>query len=296
MKKLLILLLCIFTTNSFASGIASNSASAPCTNNTLETYSGNSNLSADWQPNTINLTWYNEQEKLTVQQSAQSCVYDGTLNVPSTPPTRTGYTFAGWKVRLPGTYTELEYIESTGTQWINTNFFPDNNTRIRTKGQFDSIENNEALYFGSAMSANNGFEGMIWDHKFAFCYGASWAGCYRSDISLNDIVEVDWNKNILNFKINNGNIIKRVFQSQTFTLPYQMRLFSLSRGFEDNVSYGSTKMKIYYFQLYDNGTLVRDFIPARRNSDGVVGMYDIVNQTFYTNPGGTNFVAGPVVQ
>ena len=36
---------------------------------------------------------------MDVQSSANTCVYDGALAVPSTAPTRTGYTFAGWTVR-----------------------------------------------------------------------------------------------------------------------------------------------------------------------------------------------------
>ena len=99
MKKIFILFLCLFVGNSFASGIASNTASAPCTNTTLETYSGNSNLSADWQPNEIQLRWYNNNTLMDVQASANACTYDDTLTVPSTAPTRTGYTFAGWQVR-----------------------------------------------------------------------------------------------------------------------------------------------------------------------------------------------------
>ena len=100
MKNLLVVLsLIIFTTDSFASGIASNTNSAPCTNNTLETYSGNSNLSADWQPNEIQLRWYNGNTLMNVQSSANTCVYDGNLSIPSTAPTRTGYTFDGWTVR-----------------------------------------------------------------------------------------------------------------------------------------------------------------------------------------------------
>ena len=99
MKKLFVLLFMIFTTASFGSGIASNSASAPCTNNTLETYSGNSNLTADWQPNEINIRWYNNNTLMTVQDAANTCTYDDVLNVPSTAPTRVGYTFDGWTVR-----------------------------------------------------------------------------------------------------------------------------------------------------------------------------------------------------
>ena len=99
MKKIFLLFLLFFAIDSFASGIASNSASAPCTNNTLETYSGNSNLAADWQPNEIKLRWYDNNTLMDVQASANTCIYDGTLTIPSTAPTRIGYTFDGWTVK-----------------------------------------------------------------------------------------------------------------------------------------------------------------------------------------------------
>ena len=44
-------------------------------------------------------------------------------------------------------------------------------------------------------------------------------------------------------------------------------------------------MKLYGAKLYDNGTLVRDFVPARRNRDQAVGLYDNVSKTFFTNAG-----------
>ena len=99
MKKVCALFLSFFTMPAMASGIDATSASAPCTNNTLETYSGNTNLQADWQPNEIQLRWYNNNTLLNVQSSANTCVYDSTLTIPTTAPTRTGYTFAGWTVR-----------------------------------------------------------------------------------------------------------------------------------------------------------------------------------------------------
>jgi hypothetical protein len=51
---------------------------------------------------------------------------------------------------------------------------------------------------------------------------------------------------------------------------------------------------LYYFKLFVNGTLVRDMVPCK-NSNNVVGMYDVVNDTFYTSPNGAAFVAGPAV-
>lgn len=52
--------------------------------------------------------------------------------------------------------------------------------------------------------------------------------------------------------------------------------------------------KLYYFKLFVNGTLVRDLIPCK-NSNNVVGMYDVINNVFYTSPNGNAFVAGPAV-
>ena len=50
--------------------------------------------------------------------------------------------------------------------------------------------------------------------------------------------------------------------------------------------------RIYSMQLYDNGVLKLDLIPARRESDGELGMYNKVNGEFYTNAGFETFIAG----
>jgi hypothetical protein len=51
------------------------------------------------------------------------------------------------------------------------------------------------------------------------------------------------------------------------------------------------KQRTYSSKIYDDGILVRDFVPAK-NSNNVVGMYDIVSGTFFTNAGTGEFVAG----
>ena len=78
--------------------ISSSASSANCRNDPLETYSGTSNLQANWQANEIYLEWYDGDEELAVPDESLSCVYDGTLTPPPAP-TKTGYTFKGWRVR-----------------------------------------------------------------------------------------------------------------------------------------------------------------------------------------------------
>ncbi|MBQ4353596.1 MAG: discoidin domain-containing protein [Clostridia bacterium] len=50
-------------------------------------------------------------------------------------------------------------------------------------------------------------------------------------------------------------------------------------------------MRMYSCQIYDNGTLVRDFVPCVDYS-GEVGMYDLVSAVFYGSSGTGAFTAG----
>ena len=55
-----------------------------------------------------------------------------------------------------------------------------------------------------------------------------------------------------------------------------------------------SKIKIKYFQIYDNDTLVRDFVPVL-DKDDIPCMYDKVERKFYYNQGTGDFIAGPIV-
>lgn len=46
-----------------------------------------------------------------------------------------------------------------------------------------------------------------------------------------------------------------------------------------------SSMRLYYFKMWTDGVLVRDFVPAVRESDNVAGLYDLSNDVFYTNAG-----------
>ena len=100
MKKLLVCLFAIlFINNLWATGIDSGTTSADCDSATLGQTSGTVNLEMDWQPNTIQIRWYNGNTLInTTNTNANSCVYGDDLYLP-TAPTKKGYTFEGWEVR-----------------------------------------------------------------------------------------------------------------------------------------------------------------------------------------------------
>ena len=306
------LFLSLFASPLFASGIASNTSSAPCTNNTLETYSGNSNLAADWQPNTINLRWYNENEKLTVQQSAQSCTYDGTLTIPSTPPTRTGYTFAGWAVRVPGTYTELEYVEGGKNLHAYIDLgFPATPTMqtlltasVSTTDTNNTSGNNDdqQIIFGASDSTNfslgNTYAIDIMPASVLILNGKHVSGNNITRIYIETVPNTKYQ-----YKINYPTVgtigindnTKTAWTNLTSVSVQNLRVFTY--GDVDPDRWGSVlRMKLYSLTLWDHGDKIHDYVPARRNSDNVVGIYDTVTQTFLTSFGSGSLVAGPTVQ
>ena len=100
MKKIFVVLGLITALPAFATGISPNdTGDNMCIYNVLNTYTGPANLQAGWQANTIQLKWYNGDQQLNVQSAANNCTYDSGLTIPSTAPTKTGYTFAGWKIK-----------------------------------------------------------------------------------------------------------------------------------------------------------------------------------------------------
>ena len=65
-----------------------------------------------------------------------------------------------------------------------------------------------------------------------------------------------------------------------------------SRGSSNAAMQNIDAMRLYRFKLYDNGYLVRDFVPCYRKATGENGLYDLVNSVFYTNKGTGSFSRG----
>ncbi len=99
MKKILpISIVAVF---SVAPVFADNiTAASTCTNGVLGTYTGPANIEANFDPNTINTTWYSNGTQLTGNNIPATCTYDAALT-PPTPADRPGYVFNGWRLIIP---------------------------------------------------------------------------------------------------------------------------------------------------------------------------------------------------
>lgn len=193
---------------------------------------------------------------------------------------------------LPDGYVQLEYIESTGTQYIDTGFKPNQNTRVVADMNVSLKTTIQALFGARHSYQSNSFN--------VFSLGSTDGGGYQSDYASNAIVnntipskgrhDIDRNKNV--FLIDG--VTLNTYTATTFSCSYSIYLFTINNGGSTMTGNYPTTAKLYSCQIYDNGTLIRDFIPCM-SPDGIVGLYDTVGGTFYPNNGTGEFVAGEPV-
>ena len=178
---------------------------------------------------------------------------------------------------LPSGYTQLEYIESSGAQYIDTGLKPTQDYSMTIKCQSTGTTSN--TYAGCDTNwQNTGF--FIGVEVFEF-----------GNASMTSVQNYGENPIVLTLDKTGGykDGVKtwNNTSTNTFQTVSNLTLFALNRN-------GTIREyltgKIYYCTISDNGTLVRNFIPCK-NPDGVIGMYDTVGKQFYANAGTGNFTA-----
>ena len=202
---------------------------------------------------------------------------------------------------LPEGYRQLEYIESTGTQYIDTEYaftdgfsweitFEDiavSNTTLF--GGRTSAARTALLYYGNSSNNNGvsymccpiaGMNGVATPFKFL-----------DGDPSGKNTVKMTVENNTASVWLNG----EKEYEDTAFDGEYISGVTQVI--FADN--YGTeisehTSAKVYALKMWQGDTLVRDFIPCR-NSSGEVGLYDLVEEKFYSNAGSGSFVEGDEV-
>lgn len=176
-------------------------------------------------------------------------------------------------------YEELAYIESTGTQYIDTGIT--GYTAFKLKFQLLNTGSAQYGIFGSRQSGGaNRFGCMVYSGLFHFMIGSN--NMWNASVDTN-IHELDFNSTRL---IADG-VEYATPQGQSYG---NISFFLFAMNLNSN---GRIPQKIWYFETYDeNGNITHNFVPARRKDTGVIGLLDIVTNTFYTNSGTGTFSYG----
>ncbi|GEM_PF-6591595 len=177
---------------------------------------------------------------------------------------------------LPEGYTELKYLKMTNGQYFDADFIPNQDTRIDMKvsvyNTANFVENAGFALWGSAIAYNNrSFECYSWNNSFEFHYGGQQK--YSITPTVGQVYEISLNKNVLTI----DGVLRHTYSYSKSSGPYSLWIGSINRGGSATRSAG---INLYSCQIYDNGKLVRDFVPCM-DSTGECGLYDLANGKFY---------------
>lgn len=196
---------------------------------------------------------------------------------------------------LPDGYTQVDYIESDGNQYINTGVNADSNLSV--KMNFSSNYHIQQRHMGAIKNDNGVYtrHHITINGSSAVNYLISYSG--QTNSAQNLLSTIDDNKHYLNLDIYNKKISVDEqtpidLTLQPFDTGLNYWLFARNSNNSTNISFAI--MRIYDCKMFYKGVLVRDFIPCYRNSDNEVGLYDLVNNLFYTNQRTEVFTYGSV--
>lgn len=209
------------------------------------------------------------------------------------------YLFNRFKQQIPKEYLQLNYIEFTGTQYIDTGISIRDGRRskgIISLSETDSLGN---YYIIGTRNDSGTAVGLL---------------LYNTEKGGITFYPFNWKSNNIaylperNEKVSYDSIIKE----NTSTLKingvtkYNGATGGTNTGFQGENNYligamQSTQSDIQYFfegriyklDIYDYSEVIRrEFIPAKRKIDNVLGLYDLVSNEFFTNAGSGSFIGG----
>lgn len=184
-------------------------------------------------------------------------------------------------------YVELEYIQSTGTQYIDTGVTVNTYMGFEADWQLTSRTTGYAM-FGSRTDGSTPRFSLIVSGGpfFAFLIGLGEMWKTSADTARHKCY----------LKVNSGGSVASKFDNTEYSSGTNRNMFTNApflifwNQFDTKAS-----MKLYSCKLYNAaGDVTRDFIPVKRQDTNAIGLYDKITNQFYGNAGTGDFIAGPV--
>ena len=181
---------------------------------------------------------------------------------------------------LPSGYTRLNYLESTGTQCIDTEIKPTINTKCELGVEI--LSNTVNLIGYVHHNDNNDYRLIVINNRLYFDFKN-----YRISRRYPSIYNNYTQFEIGNYyvKVNDSKILSGAYVNE-FTADYNLYLFKSYPL--DRVGY---IYKLYYLKIYDNDKIIRNFIPVL-NKDEIPCLYDTVSKKPFYNQGTGEFLYG----
>lgn len=201
---------------------------------------------------------------------------------------------SGWvqfsKKLVPLEYTAVEYLESTGSQYIITELQP-----ISTMWGF------EIDYLTKNGAGNSTYGTLFGIRKGSNCYYLDTYSTNRLTLGSKILSELGLKANIRQQLKKHMSTVTCTDGATTVNAPntqlnieenLNFAIFAASTSATNGVM-AEGSLKLYSLKFFDeHDELVGYFIPCYRNSDNMAGLWDQVREKFYTNKGTGTFLVG----
>lgn len=185
----------------------------------------------------------------------------------------------------PNRISPLNYIQSSGTQYIDTGIKPNQNTKVVVDFECASGSSSDPTVFGAWKSQISDAFVFLLTADLGNYYGFYGTNLINKGGAYSGRHTVTADKNTWSI----DDVSVGTFSAATFQCSYPMFLFAYNNG--GSAGNLNASIKIFSCQIYDNGALVRDFVP-RYDQAGVACLYDKVEKKYYYNAGTGTFTAG----
>lgn len=204
------------------------------------------------------------------------------------------------KAILPPAYQQVEYIEGTGTQYINTGVY----LSVNSLAMECDIQLTTNSYAGSTSAYLFGGYGGSSARFFVLCYASGGSNPKRLSLACGSGYRVessnaDTNRHVFKIDMANTKVYKDGTSVSTTSGSWSKGtnastwLGVLNGGSSSGAANACVQAKCYGAKMWQNDELIHDYYPCYRKSDDEPGLYDIVTDTFLTNAGTGTFGVGP---
>lgn len=173
-------------------------------------------------------------------------------------------------------YSVIGAFSSNGSQYFDTGFNPNQDTRVVIDMEFQDLTVT-GFVFGARRSPTSNSIGVFYQLSSKL-FGADYITQNNrflfNNVNPSDRVVIDYDQNICTI---NG--ISNTWTEGSYQSPCSLTLLAINTN---GTKEAPAQALLYSCQIFDNGVLVRDYVPCVRKADGVSGLWDKVNKTFNT--------------
>lgn len=192
-------------------------------------------------------------------------------------------------------YTALNYIKFTGSQWILTDYCPNPKTHLVIDMQFEDNGNANVgnggnqwigCYNNTVGAFRSNFGDNPWQYSHLFYWfekpyvSTAWSREYGSNV---------YNRSTFTY-LNN----KVTFQGLDTTTETKTTTQDgcLTLGVNETITtiFNRHNLKIFSMKIYEDNVLLHEYLPKTDGTNN--GLYDTVTDTFITSQTATNLVGG----